>query len=176
MRTEHGLLRDRDRIPFAPAADSAIRRLLEFLDSGRIEVRRYTKRFLHGKAYVFRGHGAIIVAEWAKAADPASVQPAIRPVWRQAAEHLRRFLPPEMTQREQREIIEALEAPRSLRDERALRKVFRPDERDGEQTSRELARFVKERGFQPWRPPEPLPPIESDDVVLVVWMGIVAEQ
>ena len=118
---------------------------------------------------------ADIVAEWAKAADPASVQPAIRPVWRQAAEHLRRFLPPEMTQHEQRETIEALEAPRSLRDERALRKAFRPEEVDGEQMSRELARFVKERGFQPWRPPEPLPPIESDDVVLVVWMGIIAE-
>ena len=61
---------------------------------------------------------------------------------------------------------------RSLRDERALRKIFRPDAAEGEQTSRELSRFVKERGFQPWRPPEPLPPIEADDDGLVVWMGV----
>lgn len=115
---------------------------------------------------------ADIVREWAKASDPATLHPPIRPLWRQAAEHLRRWLPAEMSQDEQRTIIEALEAPRSLRDERALRKTFRPDAAEGEQTSRELARFVKERGFQPWRPPEPLPPIETEDVTLVVWMAV----
>ena len=116
-----------------------------------------------------------ILLEWAKAADPASIQPSVRPLFRAAAEHLRRYLPPEMTQREQIAIIEALEAPRGMRDERALRKVFRPDDHNGEQASREIARFVRERGFQPWRPPEPLPPIDADDVTLVVWMAIEAE-
>lgn len=58
-RTEEGLLRDRDRLAFAPAADAAIRTLLDFLRSGKIEVRRFTRRFLHGKAYLFRGHGVI---------------------------------------------------------------------------------------------------------------------
>ncbi|MGH7662795.1 MAG: helicase-related protein [Gemmatimonadaceae bacterium] len=115
---------------------------------------------------------ADIVSEWARASDPATLQPSIRPLWRSAAEHLRRYLPAEMSQDEQRAVIEALEAPRSLRDERALRKVFRPDESEGEQTSREVARFVKERGLQPWRPPEPLPPIEEEDVSLVVWMAV----
>ena len=77
-----------------------------------------------------------------------------------------------MTQEERRLAIEALEAPRGLRDERALRKVFRPEDASAEQTSRDLVRFVKERGLQPWRPPEPLPPIETDDVSLVVWMAV----
>lgn len=58
-RTEEGLFRDRDRLAFAPATDAAIRALLGFLHSGKIEVRRYARRFLHGKAYVFRGHGAL---------------------------------------------------------------------------------------------------------------------
>jgi len=48
-----GLLRDRDRLEFARGTDEALRRLLEFLDSGRIEVRRYEKQFLHGKAFIF---------------------------------------------------------------------------------------------------------------------------
>src|SRR5437868_13615961 len=52
----------------------------------------------------------------------------------------RRHLPPEMTQREQIAVVEALEAPRGMRDERALRKIFRPDEHDGEQTSRQISR------------------------------------
>jgi len=88
---------------------------------------------------------------------------------------MRRYLPPEMTQQEQIAIIESLEAPRGMRDERALRKIFRTDDHDGEQSSREIARFVRERGFQPWKPPEPLPPIDPDDVTLVVWMAVEQE-
>lgn len=116
-----------------------------------------------------------ILAEWAKASDPANMQPSIRPLWRLAAEHLRRFPPPELQREELHRVIESLEAPRGLRDERALRKIFRAGEADGEQSSRELVRFVKERGLQPWRPPEPLPPIEDSDISLVVWMAIEAE-
>ncbi|MGQ0643755.1 MAG: helicase-related protein [Gemmatimonadaceae bacterium] len=57
---QQGLLRDRDRLEFNPATDRAIHRLLDFLASGRIEVRRYEPRFLHGKAFIFRdGQGVI---------------------------------------------------------------------------------------------------------------------
>jgi hypothetical protein len=117
-----------------------------------------------------------ILAEWRKASDPATLQPSIRPLFRQAAEHLRRFRPAEMTQPQQVALIEALEAPRNMRDERALRKVFNPDRPDGEQLTREVAKFVRDRGFQPWRPPEPLPPIDLEDISLVVWMAIDAEE
>src|ERR1019366_1281915 len=48
-----GLLRDRNLLEFDPATDRAVRRLLEFLKSGKIEVRRYEKAFLHGKAFLF---------------------------------------------------------------------------------------------------------------------------
>lgn len=60
-------------------------------------------------------------------------------------------------------------------EERALRRLFDPENADGERTSRELSRFVRERGFQPWRAPQPLPSIESDDIRLVVWMAVEAE-
>lgn len=51
--TEQRLRRDRDRLPFSEGTRTAIRELLEFLESGAIEVRRYERRFLHGKAFLF---------------------------------------------------------------------------------------------------------------------------
>ncbi|MHB8078214.1 MAG: helicase-related protein [Candidatus Krumholzibacteriia bacterium] len=52
---ERGLRQDRDLLPFVLEEDRAIRNLLEFLRSGRIEVRRYEQQFLHAKAFLFRG-------------------------------------------------------------------------------------------------------------------------
>ena len=52
---ERGLRRDRDLLPFQLEEDRAIRNLLEFLRSGRIDVRRYEGHFLHAKAFIFRG-------------------------------------------------------------------------------------------------------------------------
>ena len=55
------LERDRNFLPFSEQADSAVRHLIEFLHSGRIEVRRYTGHFLHAKAFLFRSaHKALI--------------------------------------------------------------------------------------------------------------------
>ncbi len=59
---ERGLVRDRDLLPFGLAEDRAVRRLLEFLHSGRIEVRRYERHFLHAKAFLFRGERRGILA------------------------------------------------------------------------------------------------------------------
>ena len=54
-RMDRGLKEDRDRIPFSPQGESAIRTLLDFLRSGQIEVRRYERQFLHAKAFIFHG-------------------------------------------------------------------------------------------------------------------------
>jgi len=115
---------------------------------------------------------ADIVEEWNRAADPANLTPAVRRLFREAAEHVRRYPPPEMTLEARQRLIESLEAPRDFRDERALRAVFRPERATGEETTRAVAAFVQERGFQPFTPPEPLPPIDATDVQVVVWMGV----
>jgi len=52
---EQGLRRERDLLPFDLEEDRAIRGLLDFLRSGRIEVRRFEGHFLHAKAFLFRG-------------------------------------------------------------------------------------------------------------------------
>jgi hypothetical protein len=48
-----GLERDRNLLEFNAPTEGAVRKLLEFLESGRMEVRRYEKGFLHGKAFLF---------------------------------------------------------------------------------------------------------------------------
>lgn len=55
-----GLLRDRDYLQFTEETDAALKKLLEFLDSGKVEVRRYEKRFLHGKAFIFADDEGVI--------------------------------------------------------------------------------------------------------------------
>ena len=41
-----------------------MRRLLEYLKSGMIEVRRYEKAFLHGKAYGYGGVDGLGLTVW----------------------------------------------------------------------------------------------------------------
>jgi hypothetical protein len=56
-QVDRGLRRDRDLLPFNLEEDRAIRTLLEFLRSGRVEVRRYADYFMHAKAFMFLGEG-----------------------------------------------------------------------------------------------------------------------
>jgi len=53
---ESGLREDRDILGFSQEVDETIQKLLDFLASDKIEVRRYSHGFLHGKAYLFSGH------------------------------------------------------------------------------------------------------------------------
>jgi hypothetical protein len=55
-----GLRHDRDLLEFAPDVDAAVRRLLSSLASGKIEVRRYEKAFLHGKAFIFSDDEGVV--------------------------------------------------------------------------------------------------------------------
>jgi hypothetical protein len=80
-----------------------------------------------------------------------------------------------MSREEADRIVDALEAPWGLRVEKALRSVFTPETAAGETTTRKIAEQVKILGLQPWKAPEPLPPIELEDVVLVVWMAVEKE-
>jgi hypothetical protein len=53
---------DRDLLGFAVAADAATKRLIEWLRSGRVQVRRLEQRFLHGKAFVIATHADGVLA------------------------------------------------------------------------------------------------------------------
>ena len=53
---ESGLREDRDILGFSLEVDETMQKLLDFLASDKIEVRRYSHGFLHGKAYLFSDH------------------------------------------------------------------------------------------------------------------------
>ena len=110
--------------------------------------------------------------EWQKGADPKNLQPDIRPLFKAAAAHVRAHRPTEMSLEEVDRLADALEAPRGLRVEKAIREVFTPETAEGEKTTQAIAERVKLLGLQPWKAPEPLPPIDEDEVQLVVWMAV----
>jgi PLD-like domain/Helicase conserved C-terminal domain/SNF2-related domain len=56
---ERHLADERDALPFSRQAAEEVLRLARLLRRDTVEVRRYLKRFLHGKAYLFRGQGVI---------------------------------------------------------------------------------------------------------------------
>lgn len=118
---------------------------------------------------------ADILDEWNLASDPMNLAPRIPKVFRDAATHVRHYRPVEMTAEEADRLCVALEAPRGAREERALRKLIKESNGGGEQLTKRIADFVRERGYQPWKAPEALPPIEDDDIKLTVWMAVDAE-
>lgn len=122
-----------------------------------------------------------IYEEWRHATDPANLQPRIRPLFRQIAEHLRRHPPASLNQDELREVLESVEAPWGMRQERALRDVWKDFQDEGGEIdqpsmlSAALVEKVRELGLQPYQAPEPLPVIEEDEIKLVSWMAVTAE-
>ena len=59
---ESGLKRDRNLLEFSQPVERNVRRLLEFLKSGKLEVRRYEKAFMHGKAFIFSNDDEGVIA------------------------------------------------------------------------------------------------------------------
>ncbi|MGQ0814059.1 MAG: helicase-related protein [Gemmatimonadota bacterium] len=116
-----------------------------------------------------------IYEEWQRGSDPANLHAEIRPLFRAAAAHVRMHIPHDMTLEQADRLAEALEAPWGLRIERAIREVFTPDDVKGPNATLRIAEKVRELGLQPWRPPEPLPPIELEEVTLIVWMAVESE-
>lgn len=55
---ETGLREERDRLPFTSSSRAILRKLIDVLESGRMETRRYERAVLHAKAYIFASGGA----------------------------------------------------------------------------------------------------------------------
>lgn len=112
-----------------------------------------------------------IYEEWTRATDPKNLQPKIRPLFRELAEHLRTRPPEAVSQNTLEEAIDALLAPWGIRYEREFRPIMRdPTLSDGEKSSRILDK-VQELGLSPYAAPEPLPLIDESEISLICWMG-----
>jgi hypothetical protein len=111
-----------------------------------------------------------IYQEWSEATDPAKLQPKVRPLFKQVAEHLRRHPPLDVSQLDVDAAIDAVEAPWGIRHERQLRAVFEAEGQSPGEKSLLIYAKIREMGLQPFRAPEPLAPIEKEDVSLVCWL------
>ena len=57
---EEGMRADRDLLAFSAETDRLLRRLLAFLARPEVEVRRYTRQFLHGKAFIYGDEAGVL--------------------------------------------------------------------------------------------------------------------
>lgn len=111
--------------------------------------------------------------EWMFQTDPVNLQPKVRPLLRRAAELVRRYPPEGKDQSQIDEIANALEAPWGLKIENLIRQQM--GETSNAAAAQRTAEEVKRLGLKPYLAPEPLPPIEVDDVELVCWMALIAQ-
>ncbi len=75
-----------------------------------------------------------------------------------------------MSQDELDRLTESIEAPWGIRIEKQIREAMRSAE--GVQASKAVAETVQRLGLEPFKAPEPLPPIEEQDIQLICWLAV----
>ena len=113
-----------------------------------------------------------ILLDWMRETDPANLQPSIRPLNHRVAAFIRANPPSDMSEDHSNRALDILESPWPRREEMLLREWFDTSGREGGALSRFLIDRVLETGLEPVVPPRPLPPISSEDIELLCWVGI----
>jgi hypothetical protein len=113
-----------------------------------------------------------IFASWTYETDPANSQPRVPALNRAVADHIRQYPPPEIDQQRLARGLEAVEAPCSVREQKLLRTVFEQGFPSADARSLALVVEIERIGLEPFQAPEPLPPIQPEDVQLVCWMAL----
>lgn len=108
--------------------------------------------------------------DWMWSTDPMNLQPRVRPLFHEVADHLRKHPPADLKQEELDQALASIVAPWGVRIEREVRDVFRRDDLGAKDKSAALIKKVRELGLQPYKAPEPLDIISEDEVNLVCWM------
>lgn len=109
---------------------------------------------------------------WTRETDPANLQPKVPRLNREIAGFLRKHPPRNMDQDRMDRCLDAIESPCSMREQRLLREVFGGEFLSGADKAGAIVQTVKEIGLEPFRAPEPLPPIELDQIHLICWLAI----
>jgi hypothetical protein len=113
---------------------------------------------------------------WMEETDPANLQPKVRPLNQRVAEFIRAHRPTDDDGSTVNRALDILEAPWPRREEIMLREWFHDEDRDGIEKARHIVTLILGSGLEPFQQPKLLPPIELDDVELICWMGITADQ
>ena len=116
-----------------------------------------------------------IWTDWMRETDPANLQPRVRPLNHRVAEFIRANPPLDMAEDRVNRALDILESPWPRREEMMLRDWFESDELEGTALSHFLVEQILDTGLEPVEPPPLLPPITPEDIDLLCWMGIEAE-
>jgi len=115
---------------------------------------------------------ADILTAWTLETDPKNLQPTVRPLNRRVAEFIRAHRPPDDDGRDVNGALDVLEAPWPRREELMLRDWFKSDAEAGVTKARKLVAAILDTGLEPFDQPPVLPPIETEDIQLVCWLGL----
>lgn len=116
-----------------------------------------------------------ILTHWTWETDPANLQPRVRPLNLRVAEFIRENYPVGEPQEKVHRALDILESPWPRREEIMLRAWFDSHKERGADGAASLVEEVLITGIEAVVLPEPLPPIELEDIELLCWMGIEAE-
>ena len=107
--------------------------------------------------------------------DPAHLQPPVRPLNHRVAEFIRKYALRDVPADRVELALDILESPWPRREETMLRTWFNSDMQSGSSLASDLIEKILQTGLEPTVPPEPLPPIEQEDIELYCWMGMESE-
>ena len=116
-----------------------------------------------------------IYDSWMFETDPINLQPKMRPLNIKVADFIRENIPSNISQTQVENALDIVESPWIRRDERRLRQWFETEE-IGSQKSAYLVKNILDSGLEPFVSPKPLPDISKDDIKLLVWMAISANE
>jgi len=121
-----------------------------------------------------------ILDDWTKQTDPANLQPKLDKVNREVASFIRQY-PPKLTSEQIIKALDIVESPWPRREQNELRHIYKSNDEKNltenlHDLSSKLVQYILHTGLEASQPPDPLPPIEIDDIKLLCWMAIECEK
>ncbi|HEY3334964.1 MAG TPA: hypothetical protein VGK16_06960, partial [Candidatus Limnocylindrales bacterium] len=113
-----------------------------------------------------------IFRSWMRLTDPANLQPDVKGVLRRAADLVRDAQSP-LSNDERTRVAVALSQRWPIRISREVGRILDDEVVPISERIVALRALVEAEGLEAPPPPEPLPPIEEDEVRLVAWMAVI---
>ena len=116
-----------------------------------------------------------VLKAWTFETDPINLQPKVRKLNRAVAAFLRENPHPGLDQERLHRSLDAIESPWPRREENQLRVIWKREFETDAEKARYLVEEVERIGTEPFLAPDPLPPIEPEEIHLITWMAIEPE-
>ena len=113
---------------------------------------------------------------WSPLTDPAEIQPEVPKVNREVSEFLKEQSPTGLDDEGINKMLSSIEAPWPARDSHLLREIWKMEFSTNQEKSDALYQRIEEIGAEPYVSPRPLIPIEQEDIKLICWMAVEAEE